>query len=159
MDSTAALMKTDWSLMICVLDVFGQGCGDFFQALLDFVRGGDGVLAGLLGDHEGDGGHAIEARGTAGLFVAVLGIADVAHFHDVAVAGGDGDLVELRGIGDAAGGAHGEFAGSGVEVAAGQFEVLLFERVEDVGDGEVVGAEAYRGRPGRGFRAWLRRGW
>ena len=43
---------------------------------------------------------------------------------------------------DAAGGAHGEFAGAGVQVAAGQFQVLRAQGVEDVVDGEAVGAQA-----------------
>ena len=88
----------------------GSSGGDFLQPLFDFVGGGDGVLAGLLGDDQRDGGDAIEAGGGARLLVAVFGVADVGDLDDVAVAVGDGDLVELRGIGDAAGGADGEFA-------------------------------------------------
>ena len=43
--------------------------------------------------------------------------------------------------------------GAGVQVAAGQFEVLRAQRVEDVVDGEVVGAQAV----GIHHRTWISR--
>ena len=127
--------------MTCVLTSFGRVAPISLQALLHFAGGLDGVLAGLLGDDQRDGGHAVEAGGGARLLVAVLGEADVGDLDDVAVAVGDGDLVELRGVGHAAGGADREFLGAGVEAAAGQLQVLRADGVEDVGDGEVVGAQ------------------
>ena len=108
----------------------------------DFVGGGDGVFAGLLGDHQGNGGHAIETGGATGLFITVFGVTDVADLDDIAVSVGHSDLVELVSIGDTAGGADGKFLRAGVEVAAGKFEILGAEGVEDVGDGEVIGAQA-----------------
>ena len=66
------------------------------EALLHVLRRRDRVLAGLFGDDQRDGRHAIEPRGGLRLLVAVFGIADIADLDDVAVAIDDRDLIELR---------------------------------------------------------------
>ena len=121
--------------------VFGQGGLNLLQAFLDVGGRGDRVFAGLFGNDEGDGGGAIETRGGGRFFVAVFRVTDVANFHDVTAAVNDSDFVELSGIHDAACGAHREIAGAFFQGAAGEFEILRAQRVEDVGDGEVVGAQ------------------
>src|ERR1019366_3269879 len=122
-------------------DVFRQPGAHHLETVFDVIGRGDSVLSGLLGDDQCHGGHAIEARGRHRLFVTVFAVADVADLDDIAVAVRDGDLIELRGIRHAAGRADREILRALFEAAAGKFEVLRFERVENVGDREAVRAQ------------------
>src|ERR1039457_3270040 len=124
------------------LDIGRQGSGNLLQPPFDFVGGGDRVHAALFGHDQGYRRDAIQAGGGTRLLVAVLRLADVRHRHDVAVARGHGDLVELRRIQNAARGADGKFAGAAVQFAARQLQILRAQGVEHVVDGQVVGTQA-----------------
>ena len=77
------------------LHVFGQRLLNLFHAGADAGGSGDGVFAGLLGDEQGDRRDTIEACGSAGFFITILGIADVIDADNVGALGGDGDLIEF----------------------------------------------------------------
>ena len=121
--------------------IFRQRGRDLLQPVFDIARRGDGVLAGLLRHDQRYCRNAVEPRRGHRLLVAVFGVADIADLHDIAVAVGDRDLVELRGIGHAARGADREILRAFLQAAAGQFQILRAQRVEDVGDRQVVGAQ------------------
>src|ERR1019366_5591621 len=123
-------------------DIGRQRGGDFHGPLFDRLGGGDGVDAALFGHDQGHGRDTIEAGGGARFLIAILRPADVRHLDDVAVAGGHSDLVELRRLENAAGGAHRELAGAGVQIAARELQILGAQCVKDVVDGERVGTQA-----------------
>ena len=120
--------------------IFRQQSGNVLQTVLDLSCGGDGVLAGLLGNDQRHRGDAVEAGGGARLLITILGVADVGDFHHVAVAIDDGDLIELRGLDHFSSGANRKFLRAGVEASAGQFQILLPDGVEYIGDGQIVRA-------------------
>ena len=124
--------------------VFRQCRRNLPQAPLHLVRRRHGVLAGLLGHHQGDGRDTVQPGRAARFFVAVLGVTDVAHLHGVAISIGHRYFVELRRVHHSAGGAHSKLLRAGVQVSARQFHVLQPQCVEDIGGRQVVGAQALR---------------
>ncbi len=141
------------------LDVFRQCRRNLLQAPLHLARRRHGVLAGLLGHHQGDRRDTVQTGRAAGFFVAVLGVTDVAHLYGVAIAIGHRYFVELRRVHHSAGGAHSKLLRAGIQVPARQFQVLRAQCVEHIGDGKVVGAQTLRDPPARGSRAARRRRW
>ena len=102
-------------------------------------------------------GNAVQARERALLLGAVFGAADVADADRRAVARGDHEVVELRGVGEAAHRAQRALVDVGRDVAAGQVGVLLLQRVADLGDRAAGRRRADRPRPRCSWRARGRR--
>ena len=102
----------------------------------------DRVGARLPANLQDDRRHAVEASEGALLFGAVLGAADVAHADGRAVPGGDDEVVELLGLGEAAHRPQRLLAQVGRDVAARHVGVLLLQRGPDFGDRKLVGGQA-----------------
>ena len=133
-----------------------QGLFDLRKALFHILRRCDRVLTRLFRYHERDGGYTIEPRRGRGLLIAVFGVTYITDLDDVAIAVGDRDFIELRRVGNAAGGADGKVFRAFFEAATGQFQILRSERIEYVGHGEVIGAKLIGIDRARESRAWLR---
>ena len=100
------------------------------------------VGARLPADLQDHGRHAVEAGEGALLFGAVLGATDVAHADGRTVSGGDDEVVELLGLGEAAHRPQRLLAQVGRDVAARHIGVLLLQRGPHFGDRELVGRES-----------------
>src|ERR1035437_101579 len=125
-------------------DIRRQRSGNLLEPLFDRLGGGNRIHAALFGYDQGYRRDTIEAGGGPRFLIAVFRPADIRHLHHVAVARGHGDLVELRGVENASGGAYGKLAGAVVQIAARQCQILGAQGVEHVVDGEGAGTQAVR---------------
>lgn len=117
--------------------VIGEGDPDVLrQQLLDLGHLG---LDGLGHRHGGD---AVQSRSGVRCGAPVDRVADIAQLDRVAAPGADDDLVEVLRAGDASGGADHDFALALIDLAAGQLQILGAERLGDLQNREVVGAQA-----------------
>ena len=123
------------------LHVGGQVLLERDEFLFHALDHRDGVRAGLAADGEGDGGFAVQAREGALFLRAVLGRADVANADRRAAMIGDGDVIEVAWIGDAADGAERLLALRRGDVAAGAVRVLAHDGVAHGGDRDLVRGE------------------
>ena len=101
------------------MDVSRQAGTNLLQPVLDVRGRGHRIFARLFGDHQSHGGYSVQTRGRHRFLVAILRIPDVIHLNHVAAANGDGDLVELLGLGNAASGANRKIAGALLQAASG----------------------------------------
>ena len=113
----------------------------------------EGIGVAELLDAETDGGNAVEGEG-AGVGVGTqFGAADVLDLHDAGGGVLDDDVVELLRGGEAADDIDGDLegllriGGRLAELAGGNFDVLLAQRADDVGGGELAGGELDRVEP------------
>src|SRR6185369_1823551 len=101
----------------------------------------DGVGTRLLADQELHGVLAVQARETARLDDAVLGIAHVADVQRAVTDVSDDQVIEFPDLLDAAHGADDELAARLVDAATGELDVLLRDRLPHLADREALGRQ------------------
>ncbi len=112
------------------------------DTLLGVVRDLHGVGARLAPDVEQDRARAVECRDGVGVGHAVFDLRDIGQLHGVRLIRFDDDVVELLDGLHASPRAERNRLRPLIHASAWNFGVLQVHRARDVGDGDVVGAQA-----------------